>query len=155
MHNCHISRESGWNYINIFSVCIKAKVTAWIRYAFVPAAVWILVLILSLAGQEGQNLETNAGFYLSVFKAPSKRTTCKCAVGVQFCSLLSPVSPLSHDKQMLWRVWMQWHTAVHKLPELLQALNRCLCDSGVYKDLKIVLLGHTTGLLPSSHRFCL
>lgn len=44
-------------------------------------------------------------------------------------------------------------TTVHKLPELLQALSQCLCASGAYKNLKIALLGHTTGLLPFSHRF--
>lgn len=46
----------------MFSLCIKPEVTAWIGCAFVSAAIWILVLILSLADQEGQNLEMNAGF---------------------------------------------------------------------------------------------
>lgn len=91
-----------------YVLCVhQREVTAKIGCAFVPAAIWILVLILPLAGQEGQNLETNAGFCLSVFKALSKRTMCKCSVRVQFCSLLSPVTPVSDDKQMLWGVWMQ------------------------------------------------
>lgn len=69
MHKCHISSESGWNYINMFSVCIKAEETIWVGCAFVPVAFWMLVLILSLADQAGQDLEMITGFCLSIFSA--------------------------------------------------------------------------------------
>lgn len=74
MHKCHISSESGWNYINMFFVCIEAEETVWVGCAFVPAAFWILVLILSLADQAGQDLETTTSFFLSVFSALYKKS---------------------------------------------------------------------------------
>lgn len=40
----------------IHSVCIEVEETVWVGCAFVPATVWILVLILSLADQAGQDL---------------------------------------------------------------------------------------------------
>lgn len=85
MHKCHISSKSGWNYINKFSVCIEAEETIWVGCAFVPAAFWILVLILSLADQAGQDLETSASFCLSVFSALSEKTNVSfhCLIALQ------------------------------------------------------------------------
>lgn len=37
-----------------YSVCIKAEETVWIGYDFALLALYILALILSLAGQAGQ-----------------------------------------------------------------------------------------------------
>jgi len=66
-----------------FSVCVQAEETVWVGCAFVPAAFWILVLILSLADQAGQDLEMSAGFCLSVFSALSKNVSFPCLNALQ------------------------------------------------------------------------
>lgn len=70
MHKCYISNESGWNYRNMFFVWIEAEGTVW--SASVPVEFWILVLILSLADQAGQDLVTSINFCLSLFSALSE-----------------------------------------------------------------------------------